>query len=269
VWFAFNTYRRLIGLQIRGQLQYRVGFILEVIATTVIMFTIFGAVALVFQRFNHLSGWTLGEVAFLWGMVEFAFGTMDLIFSGFDPGNFGQRVRRGSFDQILLRPVNITLQVLGSEFVVRRLGRILEGALILWLALNLVDIDWTLMKVIYLPFVIAGQVCFFGGLFIVGATITFWTVESIEAINIFTYGGSEMIAYPMHIYPDWLRRFFTYLIPAGLLNYYPALFFFDKPDPFNLPFFVPFLAPVAGLGTLLAALLFWRFGVQYYQSTGS
>jgi ABC-2 type transport system permease protein len=269
MWSALGTYWRLIAIQIRGQLQYRAAFLLEVIAAAITLSIFFVAIVLVFQRFEHIGGWTLGEVAFLWGLVELAFGTMDMLFSGFDPGNFGQRVRRGTFDQLLLRPLNITLQVLGSDFVVRRLGKIIQGMVIFGIALTLVDIQWTLAKFIYLPIVWASLVCFFGGLFIIGSTITFWTVESIEVVNIFTYGGNEMMSYPMHIYQDWLRRFFTYIIPAAFLNYYPALFFLDKPDPFNLPAFAPFLAPVAGFGTLAVALAFWSFGIKHYQSTGT
>jgi ABC-2 type transport system permease protein len=267
--YTLNIYRRLIGMQMRAQLQYRVAFVLEVVAAAVTLGTYFAALALVLERFGGLGGWGLGEVALLWGMVELAFGTMDLLFGGFDPGSFGQRVRRGSFDQLLLRPLSITLQVLGSEFILRRVGRMAQGLAILLLALNLVEVSWTPAKLLYLPLALAGQVCFFGGLFIIGATITFWTVESIEAMNIFTYGGSELMAYPMQIYPDWLRRFFTFVIPAGLLNYYPALFLLDKPDPFHLPVWLPFVAPLVGPGVLLLALAFWRFGIRHYQSTGS
>jgi ABC-2 type transport system permease protein len=269
VWFILNTYWRLIAIQIRAQLQYRVAFLSEIIAATITLATFFIAITLIFQRFGHIAGWTLGEVAFLWGMVELAFGTMDMLFSGFDPGNFGQRVRRGTFDQLLLRPVNITLQVLGSDFVIRRLGQIIQGVVIFGFALTLVDIHWTPAKLVYLPIVWTSLVCFFGGLFIIGATITFWTVESVEVVNIFTYGGNEMMSYPMHIYPDWLRRFFTFIIPAAFLNYYPALYFLDKSDPFNLLPIASFLAPLAGFGTLIVALAFWRFGIKHYQSTGS
>ena len=267
--FTLNIYRRLIGMQMQAQLQYRVAFVLEVVAAAVTQVTYFAALALVLERFGGLGGWSLGEIALLWGIVELAFGTMDLIFGGFDPANFGQQVRRGSFDQLLLRPLSITLQVLGSEFILRRVGRMAQGLTILLFALNLVEVAWTPAKLFYLPLVLASQVCFFGGLFIIGATITFWTVESSEAMNIFTYGGSELMAYPMQIYPDWLRRFFTFVIPAALLNYYPALFLLDKPDPFHLPAWLPFVAPLIGPGVLLLALLFWRFGVRHYQSTGS
>lgn len=267
--FTFAVYRRLIAIQMRAQLQYRAAFVLEVLSTGITLFLFFASIAFVLQRFGTLGGWTLGELAFLWGTVEFAFGLMDMIFSGFDPANFGKYVRQGLFDQLLLRPVSITTQVLGSEFILRRLGRIAQGVVIFSFALTLADIHWTVGKVLYLPLIIAGLVCFFGGLFMIGATISFWTVESLEAINILTYGGTEMMAYPMHIYPDWLRRTFTYIVPAIFLNYYPALYFLGKPDPFGLPPVFFFISPLVGAGVLGGALLFWRYGIQHYQSTGT
>ncbi|MEZ4862581.1 MAG: ABC-2 family transporter protein [Caldilineaceae bacterium] len=262
-------YGRLIAIQMRAQLQYRTAFVLEVLASGLTLFLFFASMAFVLQRFGNLGGWTLGEIAFLWGTVEFAFGMMDMVFSGFDPASFGRQVRQGLLDQLLLRPVNITTQVLGSEFVLRRLGRITQGAVIFAIGLVLAHITWTPAKLFYLPWVLVGLVCFFGGLFVVGATLTFWTVESIEAVNILTYGGSEMMAYPMHIYPDWLRRTFTYVVPAIFLNYYPALFFLDKADPLGMPQWFSFVAPAVGFGILLAALAFWRFGLRHYQSTGT
>jgi ABC-2 type transport system permease protein len=266
---SLDLYRRLIAVQIRSQMQYRVSFLFDAFNTALVSGVSFLTIALVLQRFEGIAGWSLPEVAFLYGMVESAFGVMDMLFSGFDPPIFGKHVRLGSFDQMLLRPVGITLQVLGSEFLTRRLGRIIQGAIILGLALSLLQVQWTAAKLLYLPVVFASLVCFFGGLFIVGATITFWTVESIEAVNIFTYGGSEMMAYPMHIYPKLMLCFFTYIVPAIFLNYYPALYFLNKPDPLGMPPWSPFLAPLAGLGVLCAGLTFWRFGIRHYQSTGT
>ena len=67
----------------------------------------------------------------------------------------------------------------------------------------------------------------------------------------------------------WLRSFFTYVVPAIFLNYYPALYFLDKSDPLGLPAWAPLMGPVVGFGMLCVALLFWRFGVRHYQSTGT
>ena len=269
VLHTLDIYRRLISVRMRAQMQYRVPFLLETIQTGLGTVISFLTLALVLQKFQNVGGWTLGEVAFLYGMVETAFGIMDMVFSGFDPDRFGFEVRRGTFDQMLLRPVNITVQVFGSEFLLRRVGRIAQGIAVLAVAISLVNIQWTVWKALYLPVVLLSQVAFFGGLFVIGATITFFTIESIEAINIFTYGGTEMMAYPMHIYQDWMRRFFTYILPAIFLNYYPALYFLGKPDPFHLPAFAHFLAPLAGFSILAVGMAFWRFGQNHYQSTGT
>ena len=265
---TLGSYRRLLGAALRSQLQYRASFAFDLLGTMLITVTEFGALALVFGRFGDIRGWTLGEVAFLYGLLELSFGLMDMTFAGFDPARFGQEVRKGSFDRLLLRPLSVTWQVLGSDLTLRRLGRIALGVGIFALALNLNPVVWTPGKIFYLPLVVLGMVLFFGGLFVFGATVTFWTVESFEATNILTYGSSFVISYPMHIYGDPLRRVFT-VFPAIFLNYYPALYFLGKPDPLGFPAFAPFVAPVAGGAVFLAALAFWRFGLQHYQSTGS
>jgi ABC-2 type transport system permease protein len=266
---SFSIYRRLIGVQIRSQMAYRASFLMELVGTGVITLAEYASLALVFSRFDNLGGWSLGQVAFLYGLAELAFGIMDMVFGGFDPSHFGFQVRRGTFDQILLRPLNITVQVLGSEFTLRRSGKIVVSILIFATALNLAPVAWTTSKIILTILVVISQVFFFGGLFIIGATITFWTVDSIEAINIFTYGGSYMISHPMHIFPDAMRRFFTFVIPAAFLNYYPAMYILEIPDPTGMPAWAAFLVPLAGLFLLAVALAFWRFGINHYQSTGT
>ena len=108
-----------------------------------------------------------------------------------------------------------------------------------------------------------------GSLFIVGSTITFWTLQSIEAMNTLTYGGTDMMSYPIQIYPGWMQRFFTFVIPFIFLNYYPALYFLDKPDPLHFPPFAPFLAPFVALLFFALALRMWQMGIDHYQSSGT
>lgn len=266
---AVQLYLKLISIQLRSQMQYRTSFLLEAFSTLVLNGSYFVVLALVLERFGAISGWGLPEVAFLFGMAEMGFGTMDLFFSGFDPATFSPLVRLGQFDQILLRPVSTTLQVFGSRFILRRLGRVFGGALILGAAIWLGDIHWTLGKVVYLPVVLVSQSLGMGALFVAGSTLTFWTIQPLEFVNIFTYGGNELMTYPMHIYPRWLVRFFTYVIPLVFLNFLPALYILDKPDPLGFPPFAPFLAPLIAVWMLLLAFRFWHFGLKHYQSTGT
>jgi len=262
-------YLRLLGVQLRSQMQFHFSFWLDLVSTGIVCGAIFVVVALVIERFGSIVGWSLGEVAFLFGMMEMSFGTMDMVFSGFDPDDFAIVVREGRFDRFMLRPVGLTWQVLGSRFLIRRIGRILEGLLIWTYALSVVDINWTVGKLFYLPVVFISQLLGMGALFIIGSTITFWTLQSIEAVNILTYGGADMMSYPMQIYPAWMQRIFTYIIPFIFLNFYPALYFLDKPDPLNFPPFATFLAPLAGAGLFIIAMIFWRIGINHYQGSGT
>ncbi len=266
---TFNIYQRLLSVQLRSQMQYRVSFWLDMAGTAVITLFEFAALALVFDRFGDLGGWSLGQVAFLYGVVELAFGVMDMLFSGFDPPYFGREVRMGTFDRVLLRPINITAQVLGSRLEIRRIGKIIFSLGILAFAFSLMEVQWTLLKVVYMPIIVLSNVFFFGGLFMVGSTITFWTVESIEVMNTLTYGGSFATSHPMHIYPNWIIRFFTFIVPAIFLTYFPAIYILDLPNPLQYPTFSYFLSPFAGVAVLLVGRAFWHFGIQYYQSTGN
>lgn len=260
---------RLLRIQVRSQLQYPVSFILEVVSSTFTLGFYFVAFALTFTRFRDIGGWTLGEIAFIWGLAEFSFGTMDMLFSGFDYDAFGPMVRLGRFDQLLLRPMNITLQVVGSRFVLRRLGKMAEGLIIFIYGLCQLEIHWTILKIIYLPVLSISQILFFGSLFIIGATTTFWTMERLEILNAFTYGGNEVMSYPLYIFPRPIRWVFTYLVPVAFMSYFPAVYILDKPDPFQAPTFISFLAPIVAAILFYLAMRFWRFGVRNYQSTGS
>lgn len=262
-------YFKLIGVQLRSQLQFRLSFALDLLSSALIVALEFASLALVFDKFGSVQGWTLAEVAFLYGLAELSFVLMDMIFGGFDPHRFGLEVRKGTFDQILLRPMGATLQVLGSTLALRRLGKTALSLGILIYALNHTNILWSLDKLVYLPVVVISMVLFFGGLFIIGATFTFWTVDAIEVMNIVTYGGRTLISYPMSIYNVWMRHIFTFLVPAIFLNYYPALYFLDKPDPLGFPPFAFLLSPIVGLAMFMVALAFWGYGIRQYQSTGT
>jgi ABC-2 type transport system permease protein len=266
---TFHLYLKFASIQLRSQMQYRLAFWFEIFSTGFLSMSYVASILLVINRFGGISDWSVGEIAFLVGMVEMSFGMMDLLFSGFDPDIFSQYIQFGRLDQILLRPMSVAIQVLGSRVETRRLGRIVGGLGVFLLGIFLVDFQWTPGKILYLPLVFISQVIAFAALFVAGSTLIIWTIQRVEAINIFTYGGVELMSYPMSIYPMWIQKFFTYIIPYIFMNHYPALYFLDKPDPFQLPRFFSFFAPLAALIMLGAASAFWKFGLRHYQSTGT
>lgn len=264
-----HLYALLLRAQVRSQGVYRVAFALDAVAAALITLTEYAAFALVLPRFGSLSGWTLAEVSVLYGLAEFAFVLMDLVFGGFDAPNLSAHIRSGSFSTFLLRPAPLPVQVFGSDFALRRVTRVLLAAGILWYGVSNVAVTWTPGDVALLAGSVLGMICFFGGLFVIGGTLTFWTVDSVEAMNVLTYGGRTLISYPMDIYGQVLRKTFTYVIPAAFLSYFPVLHVLHRPLPDGLPGWAAFVSPVVGPLMLAAAFAFWTVGVRRYQGTGT
>ena len=261
-----SLYLQFVKLRIRSQMEYRLSFIFDLFAQASVSVIDFFMIALLFDRFKQLEGWSLWEVGFLYGMIGICFAVAEMIGRGFD--TFQGSVLRGDFDTMLVRPLGTFYQVFAHEFLLRRLGRLAQAVVVLLIANSQLLISWSFAKVGYLLISLASGTCFFMGLFVIGATSCFWTVQSIEIINIFTHGGVFMGSYPFSIYRWWFRHFFTFIVPLACVNYFPSLFLLEKVESLGVsPVGIQF-APFAGFLFLGVTMLFWRWGVSRYQSTG-
>jgi ABC-2 type transport system permease protein len=259
--------RRLLGAKLRGQLQYRLSFVLQVLGNLLVHGAELIALLALFDTFDQLGDWRAGEVAFLYAVTYVAFAMGHMAATGFH--QFGRMIVRGEFDRVLTRPINPFLQILASDLNLRHIGGMLQGFFAFALALSLVDIDWTVGKLLYLPVFVVSAGALYLMLFTLEATLCFWTTESNEAINAVTYGGRTLAVYPLNIYDVWLRRFFLFIVPLGFVIFLPATYVLDKPLPFGFPAWTQFIAPPVTVTFGFAAAWLWRLGISKYQSTGS
>lgn len=266
---ALRLYRRYAELSIKSQLQYRASFIMQTIGVFLLTGIEFVGISLLLGRFGRVKGWTLPEVALFYGMVSVTWAICDAVGRGFDM--FGATLKAGDFDRILLRPRSTVLQLVGQELTLRRVGRLLQGGLVLGYA------GWALRaqhlltapRVLLFLLAIACGVCLFFGLVVLRAASAFFTTETLEVWNAFTYGGVTMSQYPLSIYRPWFRNFFTFVIPIGCINYFPGVAILGRGDPLGTPVALQWLAPLAGPLFLLVCLQVWKLGVRHHRSTGS
>jgi ABC-2 type transport system permease protein len=265
---AVKLYLRMIGVSIRGQMQYRVSFLLMSLGQFVTTGVEIVGVWALFDRFGNLTPWTLPQVAFFYGVVNISFAFTDALARGFDL--FGaQFVKTGNFDRLLLRPRSTVLQLAGHEFTLFRVGRLLQGVIVLLWACHQLALEWTAARFALLAFTLIATFLFFYGLVIVGAVMSFWTTETLEIMNTLTYGGVETAQYPMAIYQKYFQRFFTFVVPLAMVTYFPIVAILGIPDPLGSTRTMQTLAPTAGFVFFGATLLLWRVGVRHYTSTGS
>jgi len=254
----------LICASVRSQMQYRTSFILWSVGNfSAVAVELVGLWAL-FARFGNLPGWTLAQVAVLYGIVNMAFALAEAAGRGFD--QFAPLVRSGEFDRFLLRPQPTALLLAGQIFELSRVGRLLAGACALMWGASHAGVHWDGIKVATLLGAVFGGALIFYGVLVLQATLCFFTVESLEIVNALTYGGIMAAQLPLTIYPSWIRLLFTVVVPLACMNYLPAAVLFDQPE---AVLWKALSAPVVGVIFLATALQAWRFGERAYCSTGS
>jgi len=264
--YAMRLYLRCLGASIRSQMQHRLSFCMLTLGQALVVGMEIAGVWMLFHRFGQLRGWTLPQVALLFGMANTSFALAEGIGRGFD--TFSTLVKSGDFDRLLLRPRGTAFQVAAQEIQLMRAGRFVPGLLVLgWAALQ-VNVPWHDLRWLAIGAGILGGAAVFYGLFILQATLAFWTVESLEVMNTVTYGGVEVAQYPLSIYRPWFRTFFTVVVPLASTTYLPARSLLLSSD-FRDALLHGCLALTVGGLFLALTLRLWSVGVRYYRSTGS
>lgn len=265
---SIHLFARLAGASLQGQARYPSTAVLLLVAQ--FLATGVEAVGLwaLFDRFGHIQGWQLGEVAVFYGLVNIMFALADALGRGFDVLGT-ELIRTGGFDRLLLRPRPLALQLMGHDLRLSRLGRLLQGAGVLWFGCVQVDLAWSPASVALLAFALAGGTALLLGILVLQGTLSFWTVEGLEIANVLTYGSVQAAQMPLAVYAAWFRRVLTFIVPLACVAYYPVLALLGRADPLGAPGWVGWVSPAAGFAFLAVALQAWRLGLRRYASTGS
>ena len=263
----FFIYRRLTVARIRSDYQYRTSFWLFTLGQFLITFVDFVAVAVIFGQVDELAGWSLAEVAFLYGITCVSFGLADMAISQVE--DIDERIKLGTFDQLLTRPLSPLFQLAADDFALRRIGKVLQGVVVLAIAMSRLPIDWTPARLAFIVITILSGAVIYGSVWVVTASICFFTVDSGEVANAFTYGGNYMNQYPLPIYGAWLRRLMAFVIPLAFVSYFPSVVLLGKDDPLGLPTAFHYLSPLIAVASVVVARFVWQFGIRHYRSTGS
>lgn len=257
-----GLYFRYFSIHLRSQMQHKLSFILTTLSQLVGSFAMFLGVYFLLERFESVKGFSYEEVLLCFSTVWMAFALAECFFRGFD--RFSSMIGNGQFDRILVRPRNPVFQVLASQIEFSRLGRFLQALAMMIYTIPRCGVDWTADKILTFTLMLICGVLEFAGLFVIFASLCFFTTEGLEFMNIFTDGGREFGSYPLAIYGEGVLKFFTYVIPMALWQYYPLLYLTGRADN---PLYR--IAPLASVLFLIPCLIFWRIGVRHYRSTGS
>ena len=257
-----KLYWNLFLMNLKSQMQYRMSFFMTVLGQFLTAFASFFSLAFIFERIDAVDGFTYGQVFLCFAVVVSAFSVGELFGGGL--AAFSRILGDGSFDRALVRPRPVLLQILVPNFDFTRLGLLVQAAVVLCWAVPASGVAWTVPKALALVLrIVCGAVVFFA-MFLLKAACTFFTTESVQFLDIFTYGARQFGRYPFSVYGKQVLWVLTFVVPLALFQYYPLLYLVGRSSAAWL-----MLLPLAAALVLVPCLLLFRFGVKRYKSTGS
>lgn len=265
---AVRQYLLLVGASARALAQYRGDLIMMIVGGVLYQSVGLAFVWVVVARFGHVGGWSMGELAFLYGVRLTAHALWTI------PGGALVSVdwilRRGEFDRYLIRPAGPLLQMLAGRFYPQPLGDLAGGIGVLAAAAALVPVDWSPAAVLYLAATVVGgaavEVALQLGLGALSFRLLSTRALRIELIDTVmnSFGG-----YPLKIFPKAARFTMTFVVPLAFVGYLPVTVLLHRGHGLAVAPWVAAAAPAVGPLLLGLAYLVWRSQIRHYVSSGT
>ena len=262
---AAADYYRIASLWVRASMAYPASFWMMAVGSFLMTGLDFVGIWVLLRNVDDLGGFSLTEIGFLYGATGLGIAFADLFVGRVE--RLGQMIRMGRLDTMMTKPVPLLVQVCADEFALRRFARVFQSSIVfVWAATY---VDWSLPRALVAAEMVASGSLIFFSLFVGLACVQFWTADSTEFANAFTYGGNQVTQFPMSVFPSEIVKALTFVLPIAFVNWYPCLYILGRDDPFGFPTALQFASPLAAALFLGAAALAWRTGVRHYRSTGS
>lgn len=251
-----------VSISLRSQVAFRANLLFQVLTALVGAASGLAALGVVFTQTGSLAGWSFAETVVLLGTFQMMYG---LLQSFVEPGLgwFGDQVKNGKLDEILVKPApSVFLVSLGQADPVSLL-QVATGLGILGFGLSESgSLPGVLEVCAWLALLVAGGVVMWASRVLV-ASAALWSTGSAQ-LEI-GYGALLQLGrYPVTIYRGALRFVLTYLFPVGIISTFPAQVLAGTGS-------VDMLITALGVavGAVVAVRLVWAAGLRRYTSATS
>lgn len=259
---SFAVIRAALRMGVLEALQYRVGFWFEGVLS--IAWSLIGMAPLLVALGHRpeVAGWDAWSLVTIVGFYTLFSG----IFGAFlEPAMIEsmQRIRTGSFDYLLLRPVPSLLSALTSAFSMWRLVEILAGLALIVASAWKVGASPTLLDLVgAVAFVVAGTMALYAfGIFALAASFRALQLQNLAFLMEATL---DFARWPISVFRGPLKALFTFVVPFAVMTTFPAESLLRGLGLETLAW-----AWVSAGLLLGAALWTWRRGLSRYTSASS
>lgn len=256
-----RLYLKFFAIHVKSEMAYPAAFFMSCLGRFLLSFSSILGIEILMSRFHSVGGHSIGEILLGFGVVMTASNLAECFARGFDA--FGKVIRQAQFDRLLVRPKSLIFQVICQDLRLASVTNLVVGAAIILYGVRTAAIQWTAGRVLVLiSMVLCGSLLFFG-VFLVYASMCFYTLEGLEIMNIFTDAVREYSRYPFDVYGKAVLFVTTVIMPMALVQYWPLQYLMGRgPGWYGM-------LPLVSMIFLIPCYGIWKLGLRHYCSSGS
>lgn len=248
-----RLYLRLQLTQLRGVIEYRADFWIGVAGAALQQGAGLVFIAAFFNQIPEVAGWTVWNVAILYGLVIIPAGLVELFCDG--PWRLRADINEGHFDRVLVRPIPPALQQATAFTSIHGIGQLALGVVVLVTGLTRSELDWQWWTVPYLIIVLLCAGVIDGAMNFVVNMTGFWEPSTQSAFPTMVVSMREFAKFPLDLYSVVLKIIVTVIVPFAFVSYFPALLVLDRGGAWQ---YLGMTAPIASLVVVLGTRALWR-----------
>jgi ABC-2 type transport system permease protein len=240
-------------------LTYRLNFVLSLLITLGFNILFPLVTILIYRSGASFLGWNFYEVLLIQSIFTLSLGLASIAFSNVLWATM-QHIREGSFEVVLLKPLNPLFFLIATNFDPGSAGLIIGGGFMFVFSLLHTGISSIITIPQFLLLFAAGFAVMAGINMLMAATSFKWVGNSrIPEIfdSIMTFGK-----YPITIFPQAIKGISTFVIPVSMIGFFPASALLGRLEP------VVMFAVIPCVLFMLFGIWFYQYMVKLYEGVG-
>ena len=212
-------YKTCVGTALAKALTYRLNFLTSLLITLGFNILFPLVTILIYRSGASFPGWNFYEVLLIQSIYTLSLGLACIVFSNVLWATM-QHIREGSFEVVLLKPLNPLFFLIASNFDPASAGLIIGGGFMFVFSLTHTGLTSIAAIPQFLLLFGAGFAVMAGVNMIMAATSFKWVGNSrIPEIfdSIMTFGK-----YPISIFPRAIQGIAAFVIPVSMIGFFPA-----------------------------------------------
>jgi ABC-2 type transport system permease protein len=254
-----HIYKTCVATAIARALAYRLNFMFSMFITLCFNLLFPLTTILVYRSGARFPGWNFYEVLLIQSIFTLSLGLACVLFSNVLWSTM-QHIREGSFEVVLLRPVNPLFFLIATNFDTGSFGLLIGGGVMFGIAVSHTGIV-SLAAVPQFLFLFAGGFAVMTGFQMIMAATSFKWVgnDRLPDIldSILSFGK-----YPISIFPRAVRTLASFIIPVGMIGFFPASALLGRLDP------VAFISVIPCILFMFFGIWLYHYMVKLYEGVG-